>query len=73
MHAGILVLSGLMNVFSTRIIAWLNAISVFWHVTGAIVLIILIPAVAPTHQSGDYVFRTFNKVDLSSTGISSNA
>lgn len=66
-------LSGLMNVFSTWIIAWLNAVSVFWHFTGVIVLIILIPAVAPTHQSGDYDFCTFNKADLSSTGNSSNA
>lgn len=65
-------LAGLMNVASTKIIAWMNAISVFWHVAGAITLIILIPAVAPVHQSGSYVFGTFNDWSLSNSGITNN-
>lgn len=37
----------------------MNGISVVWHVVGTFVLIILLPAVAPTHQSAEFVFTTF--------------
>ena len=70
--AGILILAGCANIASTRVVAWMNAISVFWHVAGVISLIILIPAVAPVHQSGSYVFGTFNDFTVSTTGITNN-
>ena len=45
--------------FGTRILSFFNAVSVFWQLTGAIVLIILIPTAAPKTQSAKYVFTTF--------------
>lgn len=39
---------------------------------GTVVLIILIPAVAPTHQSGSYVFTNFVDWQTEGTGITNN-
>ncbi|KAK9865548.1 hypothetical protein WJX84_006827 [Apatococcus fuscideae] len=57
--AAILVCQALLNMFGTRILSFFNAVSVFWQLTGAIVLIILIPTAAPKTQSAKYVFTTF--------------
>ena len=70
--AAILVVAGVMNIASTRIIAWLNAFSVVWHITGVVTLIILLPVVAPVTQSWSYVFTQFNDISFSTTGITNN-
>ena len=61
-----------MNCFSSRILAWINAFSVFWHVAGTVVLIILLPAVAPTRQPASYVFGQFNVWQTLTNGITNN-
>ena len=48
-----------LNIFSTKINAMLNSISAVWHIVGVVVCIIVLPAVAPTHQSAKYVFTDF--------------
>ena len=70
-RAVILLLHALINFLPTRFLALWNAASVVWHVLGTFVLIILLPAVAPMHQSGEYVFTTFNS-DTSASGVPSS-
>ena len=71
-YVGILVCHGLLNCLSTRVIGWISGISTIWHMLGTVVLIILIPAVAPTHQSGSYVFTEFVDWETEGTGITNN-
>lgn len=71
-HAGILVGAALLNVFSTQVVSFLNLFSFVWHVGGVLVLLIFIPAVAPTHQSAAYVFWHFSDATSTTSGISNN-
>ena len=66
----LLVIAGLVNTFSNKLLAILNGISVFWHVVGTFAFIIALLAVAPTHMSASYVFTSFN--NGSGVGISNN-
>lgn len=61
--AVVLVIHALLNLLSTRILGWLNGFSVFWHVVGAIVMSIVIPVVAPVHQSSEFVWATFYSIN----------
>ena len=72
--AAILVCTGLLNTAAVFILGYINYISVFWHVIGTVTLIILIPSVAPTRQSGSYVFTEFFKWDSAeiTNGITNN-
>jgi hypothetical protein len=33
-YAGVLVVHGLLNTFANKLLAWLNGVSVVWHVVG---------------------------------------
>ena len=57
--AAILICHGVLNTFGTAINAMLNAFSSLWHMVGVIVIVIVLPAVAVTHQSGSFVFSNF--------------
>ncbi len=70
--AVILVVHALINFLPTRVLAIMNGVSAVWHVVGTFTLIILLLAVAPTHQSAEYVFTTFNS-DTEATGVPSSA
>lgn len=50
-YAAILTCHALLNTFGVNWLNAMNSVSVVWHVVGTIVLVIMIPAVAPTHQS----------------------
>ena len=63
-----LVLHGLMNTISTRLLAWVSTFSAAWHILGSTLLVILLPVVAPTHQTGAFVFTEFQTSDLDTTG-----
>ncbi|KAH7886553.1 amino acid permease-domain-containing protein [Phlebopus sp. FC_14] len=65
-YAAVLVSQGLINTFGVHLLKYLNNISVYWHGIGTTCLVIAILARAPTHQSGDFVFRTF----IDGTGVS---
>ena len=56
MYAVILALHALINIFSHRLIALFNAISVWWHVIGVLIIIGILVIVPDTHQSADFVF-----------------
>jgi amino acid transporter len=52
----ILALHSLINIFSHRLLALFNSISVFWHVVGTLVIIGILILVPEHHQSADFVF-----------------
>ena len=63
-----------MNTIGTKLSAILNGFSSVWHMIGTLVLVITLLAVAPTHQSGKFVFATFYKVGMPeiASGITNN-
>ena len=65
---------GVMNTVGTKLSAILNGFSSVWHMVGTLVLVITLLAVAPTHQSGKFVFSTFYKVGMPeiASGIANN-
>jgi amino acid transporter len=52
----ILVAGGLINVFSSHLVSLFNNISVWWHVIGVAVIVVLLIAVPSEHASLSYVF-----------------
>src|SRR6476661_264332 len=52
----ILGLHALINIFSHRLLALFNSISVFWHVVGVIIIIGILIIVPDHHQSAKFVF-----------------
>src|SRR5579862_4104835 len=59
-YAVALVLHGLLNTFGIRLVALLNDISVWWHITGVIVIVALLLIVPKHHQSVAFIFTSFN-------------
>ncbi|KAK9806449.1 hypothetical protein WJX73_008244 [Symbiochloris irregularis] len=72
LYAVILIAAGGLNAFNSRSVAWLSGFSVVWQLGGLFVLLILIPAVAPTHQSASFVFGKFFTAAQSGSGLPSN-
>src|SRR4051794_3480080 len=52
----ILVLAAVMNIFRSNLLAVVNNISVWWHVAGAVIVILILVFVPDTHQSVNFVF-----------------
>jgi amino acid transporter len=52
----ILLAHGLINVFSSHLVALFTNISVWWHVLGVLVIIVLLVVVPSHHQSFSFVF-----------------
>jgi amino acid transporter len=55
----ILLAAGLVNIFSSHLLAVFNNISVWWHVAGAALVVIILAAVPKTHLSVTKVFGTW--------------
>jgi amino acid transporter len=53
---GILVVAAALNIFSGHLMAVLNNISVWWHVAGAAIVILVLAIIPKTHQSLAFVF-----------------
>jgi amino acid permease (GABA permease) len=59
LFAAILVLHGLLNSFGVTVVSVLNNVSVWWHIIG-VAVIVLVLAIAPSHhQSASFVFTHF--------------
>jgi len=56
LFALILIIHGLINVFSSHLVSMLTSVSVWWHVVGVLVIIVLLVAVPSHHQSFSFVF-----------------
>ncbi len=52
----ILLLAALANIFSGHLLAIVNNISVWWHVAGAAIVILVLIVIPDTHQSVSFVF-----------------
>ncbi|NPD07116.1 amino acid permease [Nocardioides sp. zg-1308] len=65
----ILALASVLNIFSGHLLAVINNISVWWHVAGAAIVILVLIIVPPTHQSLDFVFTE----RINNSGFSSGA
>jgi len=51
----ILILHAVVNIFSSRLIAMFNNVSVFWHVAGVAAIVLILVFVPNKHQSLDFV------------------
>ncbi|GEP38324.1 amino acid transporter [Nocardioides psychrotolerans] len=52
----VLVLASLLNIFSGHLMAVMNNVSVWWHVVGALAIILILVFLPDNHQSFSYVF-----------------
>ncbi|MEU2064324.1 amino acid permease [Streptomyces sp. NPDC013455] len=68
LFAAILLLHGLLNTFGVRIVAFLNSVSVWWHVLGVALIAGALALVPDRHQSATFVFTEFvNRTGWGST------
>jgi amino acid permease (GABA permease) len=67
LFAAILALHGTINQFGVDLIAKLNNISVWWHITGVLIIVSVLAFVPSHHQSASWVFGHF----VNNTGWSS--
>ncbi|KAF6254993.1 amino acid/polyamine transporter I [Scenedesmus sp. NREL 46B-D3] len=58
-YAAVLVLIGTINTVTVRALGVVGEVSIWWHVIGCTTFVIMLPAVAPTHQTAEWVFTTF--------------
>src|SRR3954447_3118131 len=52
----VLFLAALLNIFSSHLMAVMNNVSVWWHVAGASIIVLILIFVPDQHQSFSYVF-----------------
>jgi amino acid transporter len=70
----VLVLASVLNIFSSHLMAVMNNVSVWWHVVGASVIVLILVFVPDQHQSFNYVFtERFNNSGFSDGSTSSFA
>lgn len=60
-----------LNSMAVRIVSFLDVISVWWQVIGGVILVVMLPLVAPKTQPASYVFGNWDS-HLSSTGLGNN-
>src|SRR5689334_23116727 len=53
---GVLILISVLNIFSGHLMAIMNNVSVWWHVAGAAIIVLILVFVPDQHQSFSYVF-----------------
>jgi amino acid transporter len=56
LFAFLLLIHGLINVFSSHLVSIFNGISVWWHLIGVAVIVVILIAVPSHHESLSYVF-----------------
>ena len=52
----VLALASVLNIFSSHLMAIMNNVSVWWHVAGASVIVLILVLIPDQHQSFSYVF-----------------
>ncbi|XP_043720729.1 amino-acid permease BAT1 homolog [Telopea speciosissima] len=70
MYIALTITWAVLNIFALQVVAFLDIISICWQVIGGLVVVIMLPLVAPHTQSASYVFTHF-KTSPELTGISS--
>jgi amino acid permease (GABA permease) len=56
LYAGILLLHGALNIFGVRVVAFLSDVSVWWHILGVLLIVIVLLVVPAHHASTSFVF-----------------
>jgi amino acid transporter len=56
LFVAVLTLHGLINVFSSHLVSLFNGVSVWWHVIGVAVIVVILAVVPSHHASFSYVF-----------------
>jgi len=70
----VLALVAVLNIFSGHLMAILNNVSVWWHVVGALLIVLILVFVPDQHQSFSYVFtERYNNSGYGGGGTSSAA
>jgi amino acid transporter len=68
----VLTLASMLNIFSSHLMAVMNNVSVWWHVVGASIIVLILLLVPDQHQSFSYVFtERFNNSGFLDGGTSS--
>jgi amino acid permease (GABA permease) len=57
--AVVLLLHGLLNQFGIRLVSLLNNVSVWWHITGVLIIVGVLTFAPAHHQSASFVFTHF--------------
>jgi amino acid permease (GABA permease) len=57
--AAVLVLHGLLNSFGVTVVSILNNVSVWWHIGGVLVIVLVLAVVPAHHESASFVFTHF--------------
>jgi amino acid transporter len=52
----ILLLAAVLNIFSSKLLAWLNNISVWWHVIGAVAIVVILFTLPKSHSSLSWMY-----------------
>ncbi|MFI5283906.1 MAG: amino acid permease [Candidatus Dormibacterales bacterium] len=58
-YAVVLFLHGLLNTFGVGVVAFLNDISVWWHLIGVAIIFVVLFVVPTQHQSVSFIFTNF--------------
>src|SRR5947209_10992868 len=64
-YAVVLFLHGLLNTFGVRLVAFLNDVSVWWHILGVLIIVAALALIPAHHQSAAFVFtRLVNNTEF---------
>jgi amino acid permease (GABA permease) len=67
-YAVVLLIHGLLNTLGVRIVAFLSDVSVWWHILGVLIIVIVLAAIPAHHASASFVFTHF----VNNTGFHSS-
>jgi amino acid permease (GABA permease) len=67
-YAGVLLVHGLLNSLGVRLVAFLSDVSVWWHIIGVLVIVVVLAAVPAHHASASFVFTHY----VNNTGFHSS-
>ncbi|CAO3673113.1 unnamed protein product [Umbelopsis vinacea] len=69
-YVGLLIFAALVNFMGTKVTGFINKFLVAWALLGTAIIVIAMPAMAPSHQSAKWVFTEFiNNTGYESSGI----
>jgi amino acid permease (GABA permease) len=63
-YAIVLFIHGLLNTFGVRLVALLNDISVWWHLLGVLIIVVVLFVVPQHHQSPEFLFKFVNNTGV---------
>ncbi|MGH8995655.1 MAG: amino acid permease [Acidimicrobiales bacterium] len=58
-YAGALIVHAGLNTFGVRVVAFLSDVSVWWHLIGVLIIVIVLAAIPAHHGSASFVFTKF--------------